>query len=378
MPTTRVRMKPIKGSQIDDFVKDKELFTLNDIIAFCKTEDLSALKSDINNHLRENYEISQSSEGRNKTFKHISIGSIDLNGEVEEHVYKILNKYIDPKITFGHEFELGSNVYGDELREHIKQYTTIDVKGDGTSYSGSSSRTDFSVFNVTYDTTAGTPNQSKGYELLTPILKGRKGLKELKLFFNSLKVLYNTRASNGHRKLDTGRGNGGHVHFGFGHMNLTDSQLGVLVKIYLNNVDLINILTADHRRDHNHSYTTTRSVDNYVSNDGSFNCNSGRTNSINTTQFRTRGTIEFRQKESTFDFYDLATWIVFVQYLAKYAKSGKPHFRTSNPIQLYKNLGMSDELLDMMRVAIVRNNKDNWRTLLPSSEVERIENALNM
>ncbi len=372
----RYDKEKLTGPMIDSIVDGKERFTLLDIIEYCKAEGYSALKTDINNHLRNNYEICNSSTGRYKTYKHISIGTIDLVDEYEEYVYKLVSKYIDPDITFGHEFELGSNVTGADLRDHINRYTTVDVVGTGTSYSGSSGSCDYSKFNITYDSTAGTSNHSKGFELLTPILKGKKGIKELKLFFNSLKILHNQRDGNGVRKLDTGRKNGGHVHFGFDHMNLQDVHIKNLVTLYINNFDIIKALFAEHRRSPSHNFTTLSSISHYVDSDGTVKYNStNRTNAVNITHFRRRGTIEFRQKDSTFDFYDMSSWIIFVQYLVKYARADKPTFTADSLPQFCKNIGMESDLVDLMRVAIVRNNPNSWESILPSDEVELISNA---
>lgn len=241
----------------------------------------------------------------------------------------------DKSQTFGVELEFCSNLSGSEINAGLKTLgLTANVKGDGSTYSMSGQRVNYSNWNVTYDTSVRDRNFRHGLEIISPILSGKDGLRELKKVMDYLTGLEKSK------KIKVNKTCGTHVHFGKSTwQSYSEFQGYEFFKMYAMNEGLIDLLQPASRRENNGRYC--RSCYDAISN--SSYSPSGRYYKVNMSHIKTRGTVEVRQHSGTVDFEKIASWIHLMT--AMLDRSTK---LLSNETKKFQSL---NEMMDSLNVA---------------------------
>lgn len=239
----------------------------------------------------------------------------------------------DKSQTFGVELEFCSNLTGAEINAGLKTLgLTAPVEGDGSTYSMSGQRVNYSNWNVTYDTSVR--GFRHGLEIISPILSGKDGLRELKKVMDYLTGLEKAK------KIKVNKTCGTHVHFGKSTwQSYSEFQGYEFFKMYAMNEGLIDLLQPASRRENNGRYC--RSCFDAISN--SSYSPSGRYYKVNMSHIKTRGTVEVRQHSGTVDFEKIASWIHLMT--AMLDRSTK---LLSNETKKFQSL---NEMMDSLNVA---------------------------
>lgn len=239
----------------------------------------------------------------------------------------------DKSQTFGVELEFCSNLTGSEINAGLKTLgLTANVEGDGSTYSMSGQRVNYANWNVTYDTSVR--GFRHGLEIISPILSGKDGLRELKKVMDYLTGLEKAK------KIKVNKTCGTHVHFGKSTwQSYSEFQGYEFFKMYAMNEGLIDLLQPASRRENNGRYC--RSCLDAISN--SSYSPSGRYYKVNMSHIRTRGTVEVRQHSGTVDFEKIASWIHLMT--AMLDRSTK---LLSNETRKFQSL---NEMMDSLNVA---------------------------
>jgi hypothetical protein len=157
--------------------------------------------------------------------------------------------------------------------------------------------------------TGRNTGQGTGLELVSPILKGEEGLRELEKALNALDAAG--------AKVNTTCGL--HVHVDTAGMN--DVQRKNFFNSYVRNQDLMDRLVSQSRR-HNRNYTmrySTQNVDAYAEYAASGRGGSSRYFTVNTCSLPKYGTLEFRQHQGTLNGKKVVAWVQMLLAIAKTA-----------------------------------------------------------
>jgi len=230
---------------------------------------------------------------------------------------------VDPDMTFGVEFEFGCHIDADEMTDMLEE-AGFDVHNRSSHFS------DYSKWNVINDASVIVKGYIEDIEIVSPILRGKRGLEELKKmtsFINSLKKMGIARQN---------RTCGTHVHhsakkftaiskliyagemtqtimnqFVTKHRAMSDDQ----IVNYENNVD--TVYQAPIKKE---KYFEGKSLK--ISHEKYIN--------LNITKFRKYGTVEFRQLQGTTQFRKIASWIIMAQKLIRGSRKFKRNHTISS------------------------------------------------
>ena len=244
--------------------------------------------------------------------------------------------------TFGVELEFCSNVSGDEINEGLRGLGLMaPVEGDGSRYSMSGRNISYSNWNITYDTSVRGRGFSYGLEIVSPILSGRNGLKDLKKVMDYLTTLEKAK------KIKVNKTCGTHVHFSKNNWQSYNEFQGYeFFKTYAMNEHIIDLIQPVSRRGDSGRYC--KSCLNAINN--SSYSPSGRYYKVNMSHIRTRGTVEVRQHSGTVDFEKMASWIhLMTALLNKSTKllSSSKRYQTLN--EMMEDLGVESCVKEFLK-----------------------------
>ncbi len=227
-----------------------------------------------------------------------------------DSIYDAADTHIDSKMTFGVELEFLSKLNGTEINE-VLTALELDhpVRGDGNTYSSHGHSISYANWNVTYDCSlTSTATFNNKMEIVSPILKGKKGLAELKKVMESLDGLATRRLVKINKSCGT------HVH----HGNFPgDFDVPKFINNYSNHQVNIDKLVARSRQNNRNTYCRAVTPSSHMSSRGTINYNHNRYNNVNLNHYLSRGCIELRQHQGTLLFNKVASWVVLGQSLIK-------------------------------------------------------------
>ena len=225
--------------------------------------------------------------------------------------------------TFGIEVEfISPNSISDTARhinsvlfDHNLQITT-------THYSDSNSR----IWRLKPDGSVG--GGGYGMELVSPILQGDEGVRELELFLNAINTIEGVRVN---------RSCGLHVHVGVSDWKI--KQFRNLYKRYIKFESAIDNVLPNSRRNSNNQYCRSTS-DQFVYSDGQLTeayknlqrCRTaqqikraigGRYTKLNIESFRKHGTVEFRHHSGTTNVGKIMSWLRIALTMTKAADENR-------------------------------------------------------
>ena len=161
-------------------------------------------------------------------------------------------------------------------------------------------------------------SNGKGNEIVSPILRGEAGLRELKVVLETLNECG--------AKVD--KSCGIHVHHGVEDFTL--DHLKNVYALYARYENVIDMLLPKSRRQYNSycrpiNYTSTvlaqlKRVNTYEKLAELF---ASRYYKVNHENYRGRGTVEFRQHSGSLEYAKVSSWIVFTQAIVERAKLGR-------------------------------------------------------
>lgn len=179
-------------------------------------------------------------------------------------------------------------------------------------------------------------------ECVSPILKGNKGMNDLK---KACKALNAANAS-------VNRSCGLHVHIGT--KNLTEQQFSNVFANYKHLENVIDTFMAESRRANNNRYCQSLSLTNrgYIDNaknvrEVQYAMHNDRYYKINAMSYNRHKTIEFRQHQGTTDFTKIQMWVNFCTKLVGWSRNvrltnditsiDEIPFLTANEKEFFKN-----------------------------------------
>ena len=198
--------------------------------------------------------------------------------------------------------------------------------------------------------TATGTNESRGSELVSPILKGAQGLLELEKILNKMDEIG--------CKVD--RTCGIHVHHYIGEFKRI--QIKNIYAIYMKHEEDIDMMLPKSRRENRfcrslNSVGTLEEISNANILRDIDNIFRGRYYKLNLTNFSTIGTIEFRQHNGSLNAEKVMAWVVFTQAIVEKAKGRVTYKKSQAKNQLdvmFRTLGMTGHYGgDEMQVAVV-------------------------
>lgn len=173
-------------------------------------------------------------------------------------------------------------------------------------------------------------------EIISPILKGRDGLNELKAIMDAC-VAYGCTVN---------RSCGTHVHHGINDLN--DAAVKNIYAIYHRSQGFINTIMTPSRREQGFCSPITVSIEDLMQGyerhsaaDVLRSRVGDHYKALNFGGFVTRGTVEFRQHAGTVDFTKLKAWIIFTQQICEAAKIRKMVYRTQDASRTFEKLFMT-------------------------------------
>lgn len=250
--------------------------------------------------------------------------------------------------TFGVEVEF----FGVTVSEVIR---AISQAGLDVAFEGYTHRTTRHWKIVTDSSVTGTgTGQGKGLELVSPILKGDQGLRELEI---ALEALNSVGA-----KVDKTCG----VHIHHDAQDFTIKAFQNVYGIYSRFEQTLDELFPLSRRGDRNRYCRSIKRNTYL--DGITECNNiseledflsrhisehQRYYKVNIASFRRHGTIEFRQHSGSTDFEKISNWIVITQAICERAVNGRvimkqgadDWFNFKKVIRAYKWMGADDKMV---------------------------------
>lgn len=219
----------------------------------------------------------------------------------------IIDNY-DSNQTFGVELEFGSKLSGSEINRKLKNLG-LSVQGDGRVYSGHGRSITYDVWNVTYDMSIHVDGFDKQIEIVSPILSGKSGMRDL------CKVMEMLRGLEREGQVKVNKSCGTHVHFGKSRINGYNEWQGMeFFKFYALNETLLDSVLPMSRRNNNYSKTL---VGNGINEFDYTAMNCDRYLKVNMTLIRSRGTIEVRSHNGTVSFEKLGNWILMMTAMLK-------------------------------------------------------------
>lgn len=209
--------------------------------------------------------------------------------------------------TFGVEIEF----FGTTARKVIEALENAGINVRHESYNHTTRSHWKLVSDVSVNNT-GTGLSSGGHELVSPILKGKRGLEELK---NVMEALTTAGA-----KVD--RTCGLHVHHGVN--DFTVENFKTIFTLYYKFENFFNAVVAPSRRENRFCQSIYRNEIDALENAASLTdigrIFSSRYKKLNFQSFYRHNTIEFRQHGGTHEASKAVNWVIFTQAIVERAK----------------------------------------------------------
>lgn len=172
---------------------------------------------------------------------------------------------------------------------------------------------------------ASISGQGESFEVVSPILIGTEGLRQLKLVCEALEEC----------GAKVNKSCGVHVHFDANNMQIADFKN--LFKNYARSEKIIDSFMPNSRRGNNNTYcksllqkhrtlTKTESmIDtcNTVTDIDTVINNGNRYKKVNLKSYFRHGTVEFRQHSGTIEYTKISNWVLFLHSLVAYSQKGK-------------------------------------------------------
>ena len=203
-------------------------------------------------------------------------------------------------LTFGVELEV-YNVVRTELIREVEQ-RSISIQSEGYNHTDNNH-----YYKIVSDASICGEN---GNEVVSPILKGKKGLDSLKEVCESLE---NVGAK-------VNKSTGLHVHFDASTM--TDGHFVQLFKNYQKLESVIDTFMPNSRRANNNVFCKSlRGIhyDGCQTKEDVMNYNGTRYRKVNAESYIRHKTVEFRQHSGTTEFKKISNWINFLRKLIQYS-----------------------------------------------------------
>lgn len=209
-------------------------------------------------------------------------------------------KFNANNLTFGVEIEC-YNVIRQTLIQEVEQ-RNISIKSEGYNHTDNSSYYKM----VSYASIVG----ENGQEVVSPILKGKKGLDSLKMVCQSLDAV----------GAKVNRSTGLHVHFDAS--GISDEHF---IRIFINYrrlEDVIDTFMPHSRRENNNQFCKSLHGIPYASchtKSDVISANGTRYRKVNAESYLRHKTIEFRQHSGTIEYTKISNWINFLRKLIQYS-----------------------------------------------------------
>jgi hypothetical protein len=224
--------------------------------------------------------------------------------------------------NFGIEIEfLLENQFGVNLYEKVATaINNAGVEARAEGYNHTTRR----HWKVTYDASVSAPGY-KGLEVVSPILKGQKGLDEIEIVCGALQALG--------AKINITCGL--HVHHDARHLRGDDRKLQQVVDIYNRAEKVIDSMLPPSRR-----------MNTYCRSNTVTDATRDRYAKVNLTSMYRHGTVEFRQHSGTIDCNKIKNWVlltglIFDRATTRRARKGKAFSRYDLERYLGIDLGRS-------------------------------------
>lgn len=210
---------------------------------------------------------------------------------------------------------------------------------------------------------------SCGYEIVSPILRGEDGFRQLKIVLDTLTEM----------GVHVNRSTGVHVHLDAN--DLTALDVKNIVKRYSDNEAEIDQWFPSSRRGDNNTYcqSVARGVGEIGSNDFILDTQSAadaagavrtRFTKVNLASLTRYGTIEFRQHAGSTDYAKISNWILFLQHFVEQSRKVKTGAGPSSLVRRTKNR-VYDEVRSQVEAAggtMRHAGKQNWKVTGPNGQ----------
>lgn len=207
-------------------------------------------------------------------------------------------------------------------------------------------------------------DNSCGYEIVSPILKGREGLNELK---EVLEIV------NEDPRVEVNTSCGVHVHHDI--RDLEGKNVKRIYAIYHKFEDTIDSMVPKSRRKNNNSYctsikytdnsrlhkraeTTINELNEVNTIEDIENLYRSRYLKVNCQSYREKGTLEFRQHSGSTDFEKIKNWILFTQAIVERSKT-----RTKLPKNLDYKYNNWERLQRTLKITDYRGGSDEYQEM---------------
>jgi len=276
----------------------------------------------------------------------------------------------DQEKTFGVEIEF-TNLTETEMLGVVRG---LETAGLPCNYEGYTHRNSETAWKVVYDGSVRNRRYHKGWELVSPILKGSEGLKQIEV---ACQVLEDNNAK-------VNRSCGLHVHHGAKHW--TPQQFVNLHRLYARMELTIDEAMPKSRRDNNNYFCRSirgeilRDVEKFESlqtmqelrdwtteNRGFVDRRYGK---INMESWWRHTTVEFRQAAGTIEADKIINWVVFTQLLVQKAEGRKVKMQLED--KRYKR----NNAWRLVAVELALHNKGNEMDELAKSAVNFITDRI--
>lgn len=218
--------------------------------------------------------------------------------------------------------------------------TSVRAKGINISYRGYTHEDSDSAWKLVSDGSLRYSGGRRGFvciELVSPILQGDEGMRQLQLVCESLAE---TRAT-------VNKTCGLHVHHD-AREQLIPEDVRRLCHSYTNARQAIDKLVAPSRRANNNSFCQHFSTSDLATIDAGHTINDMRVPNrykvINLQAYQRHKSLEFRQHQGTVDFHKISAWVKFGQCMIEAARAGQTVLPTAEPDTLFRSIGMPEDL----------------------------------
>lgn len=288
------------------FINNRETpYTRQDFIDFFRFDKQTDVQNVLKSLLEEG--VIKKSSGRPVLYSFNKIRTRNTSA------FDSLYSQIDPHMTFGVEFEFGSHLYESDIREALEE-AGFDCFSDKTRFSPGIAP--FSKWTVTSDSSISVLGYEHDVEVISPILKGEEGLREIKRmtdFLNQLKRMKLIKQNNTC---------GTHVH----HSAKKFCAITKLIRFaekaqpamneYVHKSralsdDKISLLDMD-------AYCAPIKKEKYLVGRKLKKFHEKYLN-LNISKYAGCGTVEFRQLHGSTDFRTIAQWIVLNQRIIRHS-----------------------------------------------------------
>jgi hypothetical protein len=279
--------------------------------------------------------------------------------------------------TFDRTRTYGVEIEFTKLNQQQMQKVARDLTAAGLpcEYEGYNHHDSETAWKIVYDGSVRNPSGGRGWELVSPILKGIEGLEQIKL---ACKILAKNNA-------DVNKTCGLHVHHGAKHW--TPKEFVNLHRLYARMEPTIDSSLPKSRRAsknffcrsvreeilHNvERFEGLKTMDELrqwtIDNRGEMDRRYGK---INMESWWRHDTVEFRQHSGTIEADKIINWIVFTQLLVQKAEGRKVKMQLED--KRYKR----DNAWRLVAVELALHNKGSEMDELVKSSVEFIANRIN-